>query len=35
MAADDITRMAIEIIRQYPDHPARSLARRLVEAPSR
>jgi predicted phosphodiesterase len=32
MAADDITRMAIEIIRQYPDHPARSLARRLVEA---
>lgn len=32
MASDDITRMAIEIIRQYPDHPARSLARRLVEA---
>jgi predicted phosphodiesterase len=32
MAGDDITRMAIEIIRQYPDHPARSLARRLVEA---
>ena len=32
MAVDDITRMAIEIIRQYPDHPARSLARRLVEA---
>jgi predicted phosphodiesterase len=32
MTADDITRMAIEIIRQYPDHPARSLARRLVEA---
>jgi predicted phosphodiesterase len=32
MAGDDITRMAIDIIRQYPDHPARSLARRLVEA---
>lgn len=32
MTADDITRMAIEIIRQYPNHPARSLARRLVEA---
>jgi predicted phosphodiesterase len=32
MAADDITRMAIEIIKQYPDHPARSLARRLVKA---
>jgi predicted phosphodiesterase len=32
MAGDDITRMAIDIIRQYPHHPARSLARRLVEA---
>lgn len=29
---DDITRMAREIIQQYPDHPARSIARRLVDA---
>jgi hypothetical protein len=32
MAGDEITRMAVDIIRQYPQHPARSLARRLVEA---
>ena len=31
-SADDITRMARKIIEQYPDHPARSIARRLVGA---
>lgn len=28
---DDITSMALKLIRKYPDHPARSLAKRLVE----
>lgn len=31
-SADDVTRMARQIIEQYPDHPARSIARRLVDA---
>ncbi len=31
MAIDPIQRMARQLIRRYPDHPARSLARSLVE----
>jgi len=32
MPNDEITRMARQIVSEYPDHPARSLARKLVEA---